>query len=93
MSAATEPSRAAPWSITRWAILRTVAGSGAPSPISCPSSARARVASAIAAWAHFAALPCSPAAAASPSRIRLRNSSGVDAIGTSVKVLPMSTPA
>ena len=68
-------------------------GRARPRPPVRRVEARARVASAIAACAHLAALPCSPPATASPRRRRRRNSSGVEAAGTSVKVRPMSTPA
>ena len=69
MSAATLPSRAAPSPITRSAIFSTAAGVGpaaATSSALSSSSTRARVARAIAACAHFAALPCSPPGSASP---------------------------
>ena len=49
----------------RWTIVKIAAGSGA-SPSGAPRPS-ARVAIAIAACAHFAALPCSPTGAASPA--------------------------
>ena len=52
-----------------------------------------RIASAIAAWVHFAALPWSPWAATRPARMCERNSAGVAAHGVSVNVRPISTPA
>ena len=83
--------RASPSRMRRWTIVKIAAGSGAaPSLAPRPS---ARVASAIAACVHFAALPCSPSGVASPAATWSRNSRHVAHAGVWVKVRPMSTPA
>ena len=89
MSALVSPERRSPSLMTRSTIVSTARGSG----IWSDTSPCERRASAMAACAHLAALPCSPAPSAWPIRICLRNSSGVRARGVRVKVRPMSTPA
>ncbi len=85
-----EPLRASPSVITRSTMRRTAPGSGAAVDSPRPS---ARIASAIAACAHLAALPWSPCASTRPARMCARNSAGPGANGVCDHVRPMSTPA
>ena len=69
------PRRWSPSLSRRWAIRSTVAGFGwAAVGVSWPPRPSARAASAIAACAHFAALPCAPPALTRPARKCARNS-------------------
>ena len=79
-----------PSDITRSTICSTASGSTGWSQWAPPSE---RIASAIAAWVHFAAEPWAPWASARPALTWARNCCGVEQAGTSVKVAPMSTPA
>ena len=86
-----EPLRASPSVITRSTIRRTAAGSGASVRSPRPS---ARIASAIAACAHFAAEPCSPCAlTVAGADVREKLVAASRPAGVSDQVRPMSTPA